>query len=103
MTDAEARTLRNIMTYREQHGISPSLLDLARMSGSQYKGGPSEIVRRLLARGLLEASPGSREGYVVSRSYRPSPEGLAALATLDGGPSVIPDPCPTCGQPTVAP
>jgi len=97
VTDSDLRTLRDIDRYRRERGVSPSLLDLARMAGLTSKGGIRAHVLRLIREGYLTTGSGSRPGYVVSRGYRLSASGLAALA--ESGASTTPTTCPECGQP----
>lgn len=94
MTPGETAALRAIIDYRQATGLSPSLAEIAARCGWAGKAGAAYHVGRLLRAGMLEASAGSRAGYVVSRGYRPTAAGLEASgSTL----------CPTCGRPAFAP
>lgn len=96
MTDTDLRTLRDIVAYRAAHGVSPTLLGLARAAGLSSASGAQAHVRALIRDGYLEASAGSRPGYLVSRGYRPTAKGLRVVLTAD---PTTPT-CPECGQPT---
>ncbi len=97
MTDEQARVLRHLHEYRGTHGISPTLDDLARMGGLSSRNGIRAHLQALIRDGHVIAAAGSRPGYVVSRGYRLSASGLAALA--ESGASTTPTTCPECGQP----
>ena len=98
MTESDQRVLRFIHDYRRTNGISPSMRDVAAACGWSSPNAAQSHVVSLIESGHLARAAGSGVVRIVSRGYRLSATGLAALADLD--PSTGPTTCPECGQPT---